>query len=333
MPSEMSAFVAAFARAENPDLFLLQITRQQQFEQIAAEYYSIVERLVRNLYSANWKHLDPTIAPFIPNNWPTDNPVSRIQALSLLLEQLVSPLFGSDRHFKNNLALSKWVLEVSKKHPRSYAEFLTEIGNNCYLSRARRDGLNLYVRLFAAASDIRPVLPEWNRDFPNAVDIPSVRVTGNQRFDLTKTLFVDAHESLSRLLTLISAIENIEHRDDHNLYLPHPAIKNYAPKSMRDFHDKAHAPKIDMVASPIGIRSIGALDPQLRNGIGHYAVRLDEYTGLIHYAIDVSGEASKQLEYGSFLLRLLRLMLRIVEGLQLIKILYSSALGAGIEIR
>ena len=100
-----------------------------------------------------------------------------------------------------------------------------------------------------------------------------------------------------------------------------PTIKSYRPRSLKEFHKGSNAPKREYATSSFAQDIANAMDPQLRNGLGHFSARLDGSASLVSYPADLSGSETLQLPYASFLLRLVRLSMRIQEVVYFIKFL------------
>lgn len=327
------SFIEAVQRGGDIDEFLERSRRQQLFVEIAERHHSTIERLVRNYQSANWKYFDKDAIEYAPSSDIFQSPVGRYIALGLAMEHYIAPLYGRQKHYDTNLEILEWVNLIAATHLTAFKAFLQEIASTGLLAGLQKDGFDLYLRFFQVAQDVRQVLPEWDSDNPESVDIPQLRVRGFVRFDITKTLYVDMHEHLSRVLTIVTALENISSRNDHNSYKPHPRLKKVRPPSMQAFHRLPNAPKPEMVESDFGSTLARSLEAALRNGLGHYAARLDEKAGVLHYPANLGATRMLSVDYGSFLLRLIRLMLRVQEANQLIKGLCSAALGAKISIK
>ena len=95
---------------------------------------------------------------------------------------------------------------------------------------------------------------------------------------------------------------------------------------MEDFHRLSNAPKVDLLDEEPLFRDWlkKAIDPQLRNAIGHNTVKYNSKTGDISYPLDKAGAKIKTITYGEFLNLVLRAIVRVHQLNHLIKILYVA---------
>jgi hypothetical protein len=168
------------------------------------------------------------------------------------------------------------------------------------------------------------VLSEWDPGDPNREIDAALRVPGQGRFHEVKALYVDAYEATARGLTIVTAIINLRDRRDADAYPTHPDLgRRFAPASLDDFHRQSNAPKLAYLRGDPLFESwlVPALDPKLRNAIGHYTAAYDPGTGDISYAVDRVG-TRETLSYGQFLLRVFRLVVRTHQLNHLVKMLF-----------
>jgi hypothetical protein len=328
----VSSFIESSNRHGRSEEFLDRLRRQQLFLEIAHGHSNTIRRMIRNFELQNWEHFDKDAKPYFQETVGLDDAVARYAALSYAMEHYVAPLFGREVHLEMNHAISQSLNNVASAQPDQLRAFLRELAATGYLREAQENGFQLYLRTFDLANDLRQILPEWDASRPESVDIPELRVTGYLRFNEVKSTFIDAHEFLSRILTLVTGLENIAARGDHNAYAPHPRRRAFRPTSIRDFHAKSHAPKPEMATSQFGLAVAASLESSLRNKLGHFTAHLEERTGVIRYSSAFPSGPGLVLDYGSFLLRLLRLLLRVNEANQLVKVLFVAAAGASVDI-
>ncbi len=316
------SFIEAFSRGGEGEEFLLRIKRQQLLIEIADGHTDKIKQIIRTYESANWKHFERLTKQYhLEANETMEDSVSRDSALLRAMEHYLGPLILSQRDLQTIAFQVAWLDALAGKAGDAFGAFLDEVAQAGYLERAWREGLDLYLRVFANIQHVRQVLSEWDPEKPDRVDAPSLVVTSPPEFDTLKSLYVDGYEFLARALTLTSGLENIQARGNHDAYLRHPTIKNYRPRSLEEFHKGSNAPKREYATSSFAQGVANAMDPQLRNGLGHFSARLDGSTSLVSYPADLSGSETLQLPYASFLLRLVRLSMRIQEVVYFIKFL------------
>jgi hypothetical protein len=193
----------------------------------------------------------------------------------------------------------------------------------------QRDALDLSIRFFDSVSAFRPILADWDPEHLNKGVPKQLRLTGQEAFHELKALYVDAYEVTCRALTLVTALINVNRRNDHNAYPPHPRLKaRFQAKSMAEFNEMNNAPKLELLAEEPFFQSWlgGALDPKLRNAVGHNTISYDFPTGTIKYQLGrpsstSSTKTTADITYAEFLSRTLRAVVRAHEINHLVKIL------------
>jgi hypothetical protein len=282
-------------------------------------------RIIRNYKSGNWQQFEIGISKHIPNDLPVTLPLDRNRALYLLLEYCLSPIATSKLHSELIDFFTNYTVRLAQTHSESFKAFLSEADRIGYLKNTQYSALDLYPRFFRLLDEFRPVLSEWDPEHPDQ-DFPTdLKVTGKSRYHDLKSLYVDGYEVISRALTLITGLINLMYRNNFNAYPPHPKLKkNFLPSSMADFHEKSHAPKLEMLAEEPAFHSWleKSLDAKLRNAIGHNTIAYNTGTGYVTYPINRKGTSIASITYGEFLTRILRILLRTHQVNHLVKILY-----------
>ena len=100
---------------------------------------------------------------------------------------------------------------------------------------------------------------------------------------------MDSYEVAARALTAAVAILNHRDRGNSDLFQTHPDLgSKFSPRSLADFHKQNNAPKLAYLrGDPLfGPFILPALDPKLRNAIGHYSASFDQVAGTISYISD-----------------------------------------------
>ncbi|MCX5801811.1 MAG: hypothetical protein NTX17_10570 [Candidatus Eisenbacteria bacterium] len=282
-----------------------------------------MQRIARNFFSENWDHFAAGTGKYL-KDWPVAEPIDRQRALFQLLELMVGTLFTSEGHVELITKMSNFLAGLAAKSRPALLGFVDDALSQHYLSESRQTLVEIILRFLERADDFRSVLPFWNPADPDAVFPSDLTVTAPRSFHELKSLYVDAYEAVARALTVVSALANLDVRGHHDNYLTHPILgKKFAPQSMGEFHKKSHAPKLAYLAELPWLERwiLPALEPKLRNAIGHNSSRYDATTGDIEYQLD-GASGFKSISYGDFLFSLLRLVRSALQLAHLMKQLY-----------
>jgi hypothetical protein len=310
--------------AERHDM-LESIQRLAYLNVIAREVVPDLGRIIRNYKSGNWSQFEIGIRKHIPDDLPVALPLDRNRALYLLLELCMSPIATSKAHSELINFFTGYTVRLAQTRSDSFNAFLAEANRMEYLKKTQNEALDLYPRFFRLLDEFRPVLPEWDPEHPNQDYPADLRVTGKSGYHDLKSLYVDGYEVICRALTLVTGLINLTHRNNHHAYLPHPTLKNnFLPSSMTDFHEKSHAPKLEMLVEEPALHFwlAKSLDAKLRNAIGHNTISYNTGTGYVTYSVNRKGTSVASITYGEFLTRLLRILLRTHQMNHLVKILF-----------
>lgn len=310
-PEDFSAFIKAHQRV-GESLFI----RSQSaafLERVINKERPTLIRIIKNYDRSQWEHFRAGLAEYL-SEVPADTEAGRVQGLLTLFDMAFAPFIASERHKDFIERGFQCAADCEYLYRRALPLFLADLRGQGLLERAHRDSTSLGEKTLMLAEDIRPLIVDWDPENPMA-DIGTKLRVSVERFDWIKATYVDAYEVLCRDLTIATGLVNLRERGDHNRYPTHPMAARYrrfAPRTMLEFHDLAHAPKIPLlVGYPLFGHWMAALDSKLRNAIGHNAVTSDPRTGIITY----TGEGGRQVEitYANFLCKLLSSLLFVHE--------------------
>ncbi len=321
-PSLLTPFLQAFDRL--PDIRDT-IRRIAFIDRIASDMSSDLERIIRNYKSENWSQFERGVRAYIPEDQPTTLPVDRNHTLYQVIDFSLSPIAISQANSELIQFFASYTINLARTRKASFKVFLEEINTLGYLKKTQYEALDLVPRFFQLLDEFKQVLPEWDpenfdHDFP-----PNLKVTAKFKYHDVKSLYVDAYELICRALTVITGLINLTQRGNHNTYIKHPSLgKNFYPSSITDFHDKPHAPKLEMLREELHFYSwlAKSLDPKIRNAIGHNSLSYNSSTGDIRYPINRSSTQFTTISYGEFLTKVLRIFLRTHQVNHLINILF-----------
>ncbi len=273
----VSPFIQAVKRQAVGDVEEL-FARLALLNQLERDVIPDVRRVIQNYRMENWVQFELGVRKYLLENQPTELPIDRNRALYQVLELAMSPFAASRAHAEVVDGLTQYVIGLTQTRATAFTAFLDDAVAAGYLKQVQRDALDLATRFFDTVSEFRPILADWDpehldKDFPKRL-----KLTGKEAFHELKAMYVDAYEVICRAFTLVTGLINVDRRNDHNTYPPHPRLKaGFQATSMADFQQKNNAPKLELLAEePLFQRWLGsALDPDLRNAIGHNTVWYD----------------------------------------------------------
>lgn len=322
----ISAFIEAFHRGGGGEEFLLKVKRQQLVVEIAANHSDTIRQLIDTYRQKKWSHYERLASDYLENGESIEDPITHESLLLRAMEHYLGPLILSSAHVNTIKQIHEWISVVVDANREGFAEFIVELAELGYLDQAWSDGLDLYLRIFDAIEHFRQMLAEWDPERPDDVESDDTTITSTPSFDNLKALYVDGYEFLARVLTFAVGLENIEFRGAHDNFRQHKRYKDFKPKSLTEFQNKANAPKLDYLESALATKIASSLEAALRNGLGHYSARFDSTSGVVKYRLGKNGPEA-ELPYGSFLLRLIRMAMRIQEAMYSIKFLRTYEKG------
>jgi hypothetical protein len=218
-------------------------------------------------------------------------------------------------------------IRASRHSPKAYERLLQESRDKGLVAELELTNLKLIPRIYDLRSEFLPVLVDWDLRHPE-VDIPPHLLFGRVgRFDEAKSLYVDAYEAVMRSLTAITAVCNVLEQRNHDAYPPYPDRSIRRAKSMMDFHRQNHAPKLSLLAGIAVLRGWPgvALEPNLRNAIGHNSASLDMLGEKVSYTASRKG-GKVTLSYANFLVRVLRAVNAAHEANQILRLVRAQEL-------
>jgi len=308
-PESFSAFLKAFGRHGKDAI--VRSRNAAALERIIKDRPGLT-RVIRNYQRGQWEHFAVGLAEYLPDS-ATDSEPARLTALLTLLDLVHMPYLASSRHEEFINAAFQCADECGYLFRTAMPMMLTDLRAGGYLAASDRDATNLALRVLATAEELRPLIVDWDPEHPAARVDTRLRVAAIARFDSVKALYVDAYELLCRDLTVGTALANLRDRSNPNSYPTHPFKKfqRFRPRSIREFHQAAHAPKISfLVEYPLYIPWAQSLDSSLRNAIGHNRITADSRTGLITYP---ARGRTVELTYANFLAMVLSCLVFVHE--------------------
>ena len=212
-------------------------------------------------------------------------------------------------------AFSKFTLNTRSKHDRIQQRLAFARARSPRLVAALADHCLASGRIARLWREIAAVRKSFVDVYPHVQPFVQMQYWKKQNQDFTKfslsakkfnelrQLYIDAFETLSRLLTLIVGIEAIIHHGE----LAVPTKKG--KMSLDEFEVLANANKVGFVERyPIEDLFVPVLDADFRNRIGHHSAHYDASTDeVIAYPSKKAGGVARKMRYTDFVHKVLAL--------------------------
>jgi hypothetical protein len=326
--SMMSPFIAATGRyREDLDE---RIARYRWFE-MAAKDASDLARLVRCYQQGKWDQFETTVKEFdLLKELPLEKAIDKNRALYQILELFIGPFVTSKDHKVLISYMMNLLMEEEGNHKLELHRMIETLLNEGILPEVQGTLLKLYPRFFGLADEFRPIIMEWDPQRPDLDFSKEIEIEGRSGFDALKTLYVDAYEAVARGITFLMGVINLKKRGDFNAFLPHPAPginkgkDTPFAKNLVKFHHAPNGAKWGMLHedSVFSKWLEKALNPKLRNAIGHNTINFDPQEGLVTYFLDKQRTQMEAVPYGDFLFTVLRSVVRAHQMNHFVKMLY-----------
>jgi len=305
-------------------------SKYKMFCQAVEESTDLI-RLIRSYQAKKWDSFSSTIKEFdITKNLPLEKDIDKNRALYQILEIYLMPLVVSDEHTALITHMMTFLIKTRSENEQRFREMLDKLVAENILSEIQNSLLSLYPRFFEMEDEFRPVIMEWNSNRPDTTFPHDVKIEGRSGFEALKTFYVDAYEVLARGITLLMGTINLSKRNDFDLFLAHPDPTinkgRQAPfaRSLLHFHKGNNGAKWAMLYEDQALSNWleKALNPKLRNAIGHNTITYDPQTGEVYYFLDKERTQRETLMYGDFLFTVLRTFIRSHQMNHFVKMLY-----------
>jgi hypothetical protein len=325
----MSPFLQAMRRRGLDDL-VVRVGRGQIFAETVQRRGNDIIRALRNHQKARWKQFDTDAQRLGIRLQPPADASSRLCAVSEVVNLLLSPIFQGGVHSSRVADADALLRNLASTDPAKLTDTLESLLSEGFLTAVQQQLLDIFARVVRLGNDLRPVLFEWDPENDTAPWPEHLAVKGPMRFHDLKTLYVDAYEALARALTAITALLNLRDRGGAANYAVHPDLgKKFSPKTLREFHKQNNAPKLAYLRGDPLFEPwiLPALDPKLRNAIGHYSADYDPVDGRVSYIVDKATGKREELSYGEFMWGLTRILFCCFETHELLRTLLVLAQG------
>ena len=241
--------------------------------------------------------------------------------LYAVLEKTFFPFSMPDDDVEAVSLYTNTMRKLYKKNQVGLEKFIKEIIETNFLENLQKDCLEIYPEILEAEMAFRPALfLDFDEEYQK--ELVSFRVSVDE-FKNYKDLYKDISEIMSRQLVLISGINNLLLRGEHNKYKD---IGKRTPRNLNKFADVAFGQKEEYLDDCWYYVKDEVLDNQLRNSIAHYKAEYDDARQIITYFPRKEGikqEKSEELYFIDFMRKMLISYREMHRMHQLIKCLFD----------
>ena len=316
-----SPFISAAERHQSD--FTNRLIQMAIWKKIIDNDAKNLKRIYKNYRQMKWEFFIKDVREYIPRDWPLERQIDKNRALYQILELCLMPIATSQNHVELIDNLTEFLLERKKIQ---FLDLINYLEKNKILEDIQDRAFKFTFQFFTLSKEMSSVIVEWDPQKPEARFPPDLVVPEKQSFDRIKSFYIDGYELVADSLTIILGLINLKHRGNFNSFAEHPKINKGKPfaKNLSDFMQKMNAGKLDLLFEEekfeYWINS--AMDPIIRNAIGHNDFIFDEKSEIIRYPMDKNKSQFCTIAYGDFLFTCIRILVQVHQINHLIKMLY-----------
>ena len=318
-----SPFIDAASR--HGEDFVNRVSKRFLWKDILEKDSKKLKQIYKNYKQKKWSHFSNNVNEYLPD-WQVKEQLDRNRALYQILELCLFPIVTSKRHLDTIQLLCDFLIDVRTKDDKNFMIFLTHLDQAKILENTQNNSFKYTFRFFDLGKEFYPILIDWDPDKPDTGISKNLKLMNDTPFDKIKAFYVDGYELACDSLVIIQGLINIKYRMDYNSFPEHPTINRGKPftKTLDDYNRAPNAPKLGILFEEKLIDNWlnSAIDPKLRNAIGHGDVEFDETKEIIKFAINKEKNQFVTLTYAEFLLNCIRLFTVIHQINHLVKMLY-----------
>ena len=257
----LTPFMATFWNFEDREAYARSESLRQRF---VREDYDHIERCTVHYERGDWELFDKATPP---GSSSKPSPQGRLIALYNAVQGGMSH-FTLTRRTVRDRVMQRFKFAVSRRRDliEQLAAMYVRSGRMQRLWREIGSVRRTFVDSYNEGLHLIVQVRYWRKELRNLQD---VKVT-IKHFDRFRQLYMDAFETLCRLLVLATVVESIIHRDSLEIALSRRSV------TVDDFEALPNGVKREhIVKLAIGDLFSDALDMELRNGIGHHQAHYD----------------------------------------------------------
>ena len=289
----LSPFIATIWNFEDRGRYGRYERRRQQFARVDYDY---IERCAVHYERGNWKLFDRASPP---GGTGETTPRRRLIALYNAIQAGMASFTLTPRTVRDRV-LQRFNFACSRRR-----DLIDDLADVCVksgrmlklwkeLSAIRRTFLDCYNEGLHLVVQVR----YWKKELR---DLSNVKVT-MKHFDRFRQLYIDAFETLCRLLVLATVVESIIHANSLDVVLSKRSV------SLDRFEALPNGTKRDhFVKLVVGDLFADVLDTKLRNGIGHHQAHFDSGADeVVLYDTKQASTVERRIGYTDFCDKVLR---------------------------
>lgn len=227
-------------------------------------------------------------------------------ALYKVLTYVYTPFVHAEEVADLSKFFGDFIIGMANNRRLSFDTFINHLKESGFLHSLQRDCLNIYPQIFKAELPLRPAL---FLDIINGYERSKIaaRVSADE-FGCYKDLYKDIAEVFGRQLILVTGLNNVFHRENHNSFLkpqhgqPLSSLDAFANKTLNDRFKYLDECWYDIDKEMV--------DTNVRNAIAHSTAHYDEVSQVITYYPEKEGirqEKSETMFFLDFMYMILKL--------------------------
>jgi len=228
--------------------------------------------------------------------FPCEKPIDINRALYQLLEIFFMGLTDPPSNTEFVVSVTKKLSDLHKANEKEFGLFLYQLIDADFLKNLQKDCLEIYGRVLDLNEILRPAL---YYSFVEDDNKETALRIANSDFSKHKDLFKDISEIISRQMTLIAGINNIDKRGKCNLF--NSDTKN-CPRNLDEFANRSFGSKSNYIDDKFWSKiATNVTKNRLRNAIAHYKIEYDEASQKIEYYFRLEGLKQQEHEMITFM--------------------------------
>ena len=283
----LTPFIATVGNFEDWDAYARSEKLRQRFARVD---YGYIERCAVHYERGNWELFDKASPPASPRE---ASPRGRLIALYNAVQGGMSNFTLTHRTVRDRVSQR---FDFARSRRRDLTEQLADVyvrsGRMRRLWRELGSVRRAFVDCYNEGLHLIVQVQSWREEFR---DLQDVKIT-MKHFDRFRQLYIDAFETLCRLLILATVVESIIHRDSLDIALRRRSVTLDGFEALPNGVKREHFLKL-----AIGDLFSDVLDMELRNGIGHHQAHYDAPADeVVLYDAKQGGGVERRIGYTGF---------------------------------
>jgi hypothetical protein len=265
--------------------------------QLAVNEKENIKAIIRFYLTGNHVLFKKNVREYLDEKgFPCEKRIDINRALYQLLEIFFMGLTDPPSNAEFVVSVTKKLSDLHKGSEKEFGLFLHQMMDTDFLKNLQKDCLEIYGRVLDLNEIFRPALYYSFVEDDNKET--SLRIA-NSDFSKHKDLFNDISEIISRQMSLIAGINNIDKRGKCNLF--NSNTRNY-PSNLDEFANRSFGNKSNYIDDMFwGEIATNVTKNRLRNAIAHYKIEYTEASQEIEYYFKPEGLKQQEHEKITFM--------------------------------